>query len=214
MRIYHGSKTIVKKPLFKGSNPKNDYGANFYTTSDYDAACVWACRNDSAGYVNTYEINLDNLKVLDLRDKEKYSVLHWIAILLENREFPYSFCKLNQGRIKKIIEKYWVNLDDFDVIIGYRADDAYFRFPKEFISGNISIEVLEDIFKLGELGSQIVIHSQKAFDRIRFKNAKLVDKKFVGVYFEQVKQATTMFDDLLEKNIDANEGTRIGDLLK
>lgn len=214
MRVYHGSKLIIEQPLFQGSNQGNDYGPNFYTTSDFHDASIWACRNNTIGYVNVYDVNLENLKILDLTDKNKYSVLHWIAILLKYREFPHSFKKLNQGRINKILQQYLVNLDDYDVIIGYRADDAYFRFPREFIQGNLSLELLEEVFQLGELGTQIVFHSQKAFQRLHFKEARLADKKYLGQYFAQVNHATTLFDELLEKSIDVNDGTRIGDLLK
>ena len=214
MKIYHGSKTIIHEPIYRGSNVFNDYGPNFYTTDNFEDASIWACRNNTTGYVNVYEVNLKNLKILNLTDKSKYSVLHWIAILLDNREFSYSFRKLNQGRIMKITDKYHINLDDYDVIIGYRADDAYFRFPKEFISGNISLELLEKVFELGELGTQIVFHSEKAIKRLHFKKAIPADSKFVGHYFEQVQRATSIFDDLLKKSIDSNEGTRIGDLLK
>ena len=214
MKVYHGSKSIIEHPLYQGSNPTNDYGPSFYTTSNYLDASIWACRNNTLGYVNAYNVNMDNLKILDLRDKKKYSVLHWIAILLQYREFDYPFRKLNQGRINQIIQQFSINLDEYDVIIGYRADDAYFRFPKEFINGNLSLELLEKVFQLGELGTQIVFHSQKAIKRLHFIEAQLAERKYLGQYFEQVKTATTIFDQLLQESISSNEGTRIGDLLK
>lgn len=214
MKFYHGSKEIVETPFVHGSNPNNDYGPSFYTTLNFDDACIWASRNGSVGYVNEYEVNLDHLKILDLTDKTKFSVLHWIAILLRFRVFDHPFERLHQGRIKKIIEKYSINLDEYDVIKGYRADDAYFRFPKEFIRGNISVELLEQVFSLGELGVQYAFHSIKAIQHLKFKKATLTNKKYVGQYFEQVKNATTLFDRLLEQSIDSNEGTRIGELLK
>lgn len=214
MKIYHGSKEVIESPIPNGSNKTNDYGPSFYTTLNYEDACIWACRNNSLGYVNEYEVNFENLKILDLTDRTKFSVLHWIAILLRFRVFEHSFTKLFQGRIQKIIERYYINLDEYDVIKGYRADDAYFRFPKEFIRGNISVELLEEVFSLGELGIQYAFQSEKAIKRLHFKKAELASKKYLGSYYKQVESATSLFDKVLEKSVDSNEGTRIGDLLK
>ena len=214
MKIYHGSKAIIEKPLYKGSEINNDYGPAFYTTTNYEDACIWASKNNTSCYVNEYEINLNGLKILDLTNKEKYSVLNWIAILLSNRSLEHSFSMLNRDKIKKIISKYGLNLNDYDVVIGYRADDAYFRFPKEFVIGNLSLEDLEEVFKLGSLGKQFVLVSQKAIDKLIFKKASLTNEKYVGRYFKQVKDATTLFDEILKKSINDEVGTRIGDLLK
>lgn len=214
MKIYHGSKAIIKKPLYKGSEINNDYGPAFYATIDFENACIWASKNNSVGYVNEYEISFDDLKILDLTNKDKYSVLNWIAILLSNRSLEHSFSLLNRDKIKRIIDKYAINLEEYDVVIGYRADDAYFRFPKEFFIGNLSLEDLEEIFRLGSLGTQYVFVSQKAIDKLKFKKATLVDEKYIGRYFKQVKDATSLFDEILKKSIDGRVGTRIGDLLK
>ena len=214
MKLYHGSKNIIKEPKVKGSNPTNDYGPCFYLTKDYENACIWACRNDYAGFVNEYEVNLKDLKILDLTDKNKYSVLNWIAILLKFRELEHIFKRLNQSKIDAIIKKYYVDVDDYDVIIGYRADDAYFRFPKEFISGNISVEDLEQVFKLGELGIQYAFVSERAIKRLHFIKAKQLDDKYEGIYYSQVSKATSLFDEILKNTIDSNKGTRIGDILK
>ena len=214
MKIYHGSKNVIKEPRVKGSNPTNDYGPCFYMTKDFENACIWACRNDFTGFVNVYEADLRGLQILDLTDKNKYSVLNWIAILLKFREFDRVFERLNRARIDEIIQRYYIDVNDYDLIIGYRADDAYFRFPKEFISGNISIEDLEEVFKLGSLGIQYAFVSEKAIKRLHFVEATLASEKYVGMYYSQVLQATSIFDELVKKSIDSNKGKRIGDLLK
>ena len=53
MKVYHGSKQIIEKPITKGSKDYNDYGPAFYTTRDLKSAHEWACRNGSVGYVNS-----------------------------------------------------------------------------------------------------------------------------------------------------------------
>ena len=214
MKIYHGSKQVLTKPICHGSNPNNDYGPSFYVTTNYVDASIWANKNNTIGFVNEYEVNLRGLKVLDLTDKTKYSALHWICILLENRSLDHSFLMLNKKRIDALINKYHIDINEYDVIIGYRADDAYFRFPREFVNGNLSLELLEEVFRLGSLGIQYAFNSQKAIERIRFISANEADEKYLGAYFKQVKDATNTFDKLLKQSIDSNEGTRIGDLLK
>ena len=214
MRIYHGSKERIERPKYKGSDEHNDYGPAFYTTLDFESACICSTKNDTTGIVNVYNVNFNNLKILDLTDKTKFSVLHWITLLLENRSLEPSFEKLNRVRINWLIQNYHINIDDYDLVIGYRADDAYFRFPKEFVVGNISLELLEDVFKLGELGIQHVFVSKRAISRLHFDHEVVTKKYFIGKYHKQVESATTLFDKLLEESINSNSGTRIGDLMK
>lgn len=214
MKIYHGSKEIIREVKYKGSDPKNDYGPCFYVTNNYKDACIWACKHNTLGFVNEYDVDLRGLKILDLTDKTKFSVLNWIAILLKFRELDHTFCELYKNRITKIIERYYINIEDYDVILGYRADDAYFRFPKVFVEGNLSVEMLEKVFLLGELGTQYAFVSEKAIKRITFKSYNEVSEEYICQYYRQVLNATNVFDKLLKENIESNEGTFIGDLLK
>ena len=48
------------------------------------------------------------------------------------------------------------------------ADDSYFSFARAFVSNEISLHQLSRAMKLGELGEQFVLKSQKAFDKIHF----------------------------------------------
>ena len=44
MIIYHGSKDIIKKPIYGIGNPKNDYGLGFYCTENLELAKAHSCR--------------------------------------------------------------------------------------------------------------------------------------------------------------------------
>ncbi|MDY3221374.1 MAG: DUF3990 domain-containing protein, partial [Collinsella sp.] len=46
-----------------------------------------------------------------------------------------------------------------DVIRGYRADDSYFSFARQFVSGMISLRQLQRIMCLGDLGIQYALMS-------------------------------------------------------
>ena len=176
MIIYHGSKDIIEKPEFGKGNQKNDYGLGFYCTENVELAKEWACsNNETSGYANQYEIDLSNYKVLDLRE-EKYSILNWMALLLKFRTFDVNTPISAQAK-EYILENFYVDVEEYDVIIGYRADDSYFSFAKDFINNTISVEQLAEAMRLGELGIQIVLKSKKAFDMVKYKSYELAECK-------------------------------------
>jgi len=176
MIIYHGSKDIIEKPEFGKGNKRNDYGLGFYCTENVELAKEWACsNNETNGYANQYEIDLSAYKVLDLRE-EKYSILNWMALLLKFRTFDVNTPISAQAK-EYILENFYVNVEEYDVIIGYRADDSYFSFAKDFINNTISIEQLAEAMHLGELGIQIVLKSKRAFDTVKYISYELAECK-------------------------------------
>ena len=176
MIIYHGSKDIIERPEFGKGNRKNDYGLGFYCTENVELAKEWACsNNETNGYANQYEIDLSSYKVLDLRE-EKYSILNWMALLLKFRTFDVNTPISVQAK-EYILENFYVDVEEYDVIIGYRADDSYFSFAKDFISNTISVEQLAEAMRLGELGIQIVLKSKKAFDTVKYISYELAECK-------------------------------------
>lgn len=176
MIIYHGSKDIIEKPEFGKGNQKNDYGLGFYCTENLELAKEWACsNNETNGYANQYEIDLSDYNVLDLRE-EKYSILNWMALLLKFRTFDLNTPISVQAK-EYILENFYVDVEEYDLIIGYRADDSYFSFAKDFINNTISVEQLAEAMHLGELGIQIVLKSKKAFDTVKYKSYELAECK-------------------------------------
>ena len=69
---------------------------------------------------------------------------------------------------------FFIDPTGFDVIIGYRADDSYFTFAQDFVSGAISLAKLSEAMRLGKLGEQVVFKSRTAFSRLRFAGAEPV----------------------------------------
>ena len=84
MHLYHGSEFIIQEPVFKGGKRNNDYGYGFYGTEFPDMAREWAVTEEHDGYLNRYSFDETGLKILNLNE---YSVLTWLAVLLENRQF-------------------------------------------------------------------------------------------------------------------------------
>ena len=210
MKLYHGSKEIISSPKVHGSNSRNDYGPAFYLTKDLESAHIWACRNKSVGFVNVYELKEKGLKVLNLLDTKKWSVLNWLAILLHFRDLPHEFVNSFFARLKFIEEHYYIDVSKFDLVVGYRADDAYFRFPLDFVRGNITLEQLEKSFKLGELGVQYVVMSKKCINSLKYVESFASEEKYMDSYFLGVNNATKRYDALNKDE----DGTRIIDIMR
>lgn len=173
VRLYHGSEHIIARPEYGKGARHNDYGKGFYCTEQIELAKEWACAKQKNGYANIYELDLSELKVLDLNNKE-YHILNWLAILADNRTYWQNGSIAEQAK-KYIKENFLPDISGYDVIIGYRADDSYFSFAQDFVSGVISLQKLSEAMRLGKLGEQIVLKSQKSFERIQFLGYENVD---------------------------------------
>lgn len=201
MKLYHGSSYIIFSPKVKGSNATNDYGPAFYLTKNLFDAKMWACRNNESGLVNCYSIDdsrYRSLKILDLTNKKKFSVLNWLAILMHYRELNESFVDKNQEALNWL-SSYYVDIEKYDIVVGYRADDTYFRFPREFIEGNLAYEDLKEVYLLGNLGTQLAFISEKAIKALKFKKIIECEQRFKNSYLENVLKATARFDAILNK---------------
>ena len=166
MLLYHGSENIIYKPTFGQGNSANDYGREFYCTENYDIAGEWACKSDNNGFINQYDFNDTGLSICNLNSPE-YNMLNWLAVLTRFRGYWQKNSIAEQAK-EFLQENYYIDLSSYDVIIGYRADDSYFSFAQDFIMGVISLRKLGIAMHLGKLGEQIVLKSNKAFERISY----------------------------------------------
>ena len=182
-KIYHGSKDIIKKPIFGKGKTYNDYGLGFYCTDTLEMASEWGVDKNRDGYANIYEIDVDTLNILNLNEEE-YSILHWLAILLENREFDIPSALALEAK-EYILKNFKVDYQKYDAIIGYRADDSYFSFAQDFINGTISYRQLTNAMHLGNLGQQFVLKSKKAFDEIKFLGYEIAESQ---IWFAKKEQ--------------------------
>ena len=183
MKILHGSNHIIETPDIAVGNPYNDYGRGFYCTESEELAKEWACSNNKNGFANKYELDTENLDILYL-NSDNYNILNWLAILTKNRTY-WENSTISEAAKKYIAENFMVNTEGYDVIIGYRADDSYFSFARDFVSGTISYSQLSEAMKLGELGEQVVLISKKAFENIKFIANSPAD---VQVYYTRKKE--------------------------
>ena len=171
--LYHGSTKIIQQPVFGEGNQKNDYGLGFYCTENLELAKEWASTERNDGFANQYEINTEGLSTLYL-NHNPYHILNWLSILLKNRTFIIS-----QGlpfeAMQYLLAIFLPEYENYDLIVGYRADDSYFSFANAFLNNTISLEQLSLAMKLGKLGEQVVLKSEKAFSSLTFKENIPVD---------------------------------------
>lgn len=180
--LYHGSPNIVEKPMFGKGKANNDYGRGFYCTKHIELAKEWACTEGKDGYANKYEIETDGLSILNLSSDE-YTILHWLAMLMYNRKGRLSTPIAKTGR-EYLIEHFLPDFKDYDAVIGYRADDSYFSFARSFVMNAISLKQLGNAMRLGKLGEQFVLKSEKAFNAIRFVDYTVAEN---SVYYAKRK---------------------------
>lgn len=182
--IFHGSEKIVEQPEFGKGRRNNDFGQGFYCSPDIELAKEWAApaKLGEVGYANKYVLNLEGLNVLNLRTG-KYCLLNWLALLLEHRDFEGSTYKGKENK-KYILDNFYPDISKADVIIGYRADDSYFEWAKDFLNDVITLEQLEKAMHFGYLGNQIVLISPRSFEHIEFKGADRVSEQ----WYHNIKQ--------------------------
>ena len=211
--LYHGSERIIRNPWYGYGEIHNDYGRGFYLTDDLELGKEWANRKTTSGFVNKYQLADNDLKQYDLRGK---GVLVWIALLMHHRDIEPNVRELYRQRFDFLEENYYPKeIDGFDIIIGYRADDAYFKFPMLFIQNELSIERMEEIYKLGNLGLQIVLKSEKAFSRIKFVEPPInVKAAYYDKYRARKNAADKRFEEIRIEEINSIHKTKIDDLIK
>lgn len=171
--LYHGSSKIIERPLFGEGKAYNDYGKGFYCTEHIELAKEWACSENVDGYANKYEVDTSDLTVLNLSSSE-FTILNWLALLMFNRKARLSTPLAKHGK-EYLIQNFLPDFEHYDIIVGYRADDSYFSFARSFVGNEISLKQLGYAMKLGKLGEQFVLKSQKSFETIKFIGYEVAD---------------------------------------
>ena len=173
--LYHGSEKIIEKPIYGAGKVNNDYGIGFYCTENNELAKEWAVSSMCNGFSNKYTLDTEFLNVLNLNGPE-YTILNWIAVLVEHRLFSIKTPIANRAK-RYLIDNFGVNVNAFDLIKGYRADDSYFDYAESFLNNAISVEQLANAMRLGKLGEQIVLKSKFAFNNLKFEGFEIAEKE-------------------------------------
>lgn len=208
--IYHGSDKIVERPTWGEGKKNNDFGLGFYCTESEALAKEWAVSSLRDGFSNRYTLNTEYLNVLNLNSPD-YTILNWIAVLVEHRLF--SIKTPVAGRAKRyLIDNFGVNVNAFDLITGYRADDSYFDYAESFLNNGISVGQLARAMKLGKQGEQIVIKSKYAFSMLKYEGFDIAMKnQYYVLRKSRDDEANQLYMEMLKEE---DDGLYIQDIMR
>lgn len=208
--LFHGSEKVIEAPSFGEGKRNNDFGLGFYCTETENLAKEWAVSSLRDGFCNRYTLDTEYMKILNLNSPD-YTILNWIAVLVEHRLFSIKTPIARRAK-KYLIDNFGINVNAFDIVTGYRADDSYFDYAESFLNNAISVEQLAAAMKLGKLGEQIVLKSQFAFSRIRFEGFDVAEKEeFYVLRKARDDEANRLYLELLEEESD---GLYIQDIIR
>ena len=208
--LYHGSEQLIEEPTFGKGKLNNDFGLGFYCTESEDLAKEWAVSSLRNGFANRYTLDTEYLNVLNLNSPD-FTILNWIAVLVEHRLFSIKTPVARRAK-RYLVENFSVNVNAFDVVTGYRADDSYFDYAESFLNNGITVEQLARAMRLGKLGEQIVLKSRFAFSKLHYEGFDVADRE---TYFCLRKarndEANRIYMEMLEEESD---GLYIQDIMR
>lgn len=210
LTLYHGSNQIIEKPIWGYGKEHNDFGLGFYCTESEELAKEWAVSSSQDGFANRYTLDTEFLRVLPL-NSPSYTILNWIAILVEHRLFSIGTPVARRAK-RYLIDHFSLNVNAYDVITGYRADDSYFDYAEAFINNTITVGQLSQAMTLGKLGEQIVLKSQFAFSKLTYQGYS--DAEASSYYTRRLDrntEANALYFQMLEEETD---GLYIQDIIR
>ena len=105
------------------------------------------------------------------------------------------------------VEKYRIDTSPYDVIKGWRADSSYFLIAKRFVRDELDASLLSpllsDALRLGDLGQQYCIKSEKAFKLIhrKYQPIEKIDQQvYLARYNERDLNSRKSLLELIESD--------------
>lgn len=153
--LYHGSKKGIVGDIAPVSRKECDFGAGFYMGTGTMQPLTLVCSEATPKF---YTLSLDttDLKILELGID-----LDWAMLIAYNRR------EMESVSGSEIYEKYAHITDDYDLVVGYIANDRMYTELARFFRGDISDVALLNCLSALDLGKQVVAVSEKACRQIR-----------------------------------------------
>ena len=147
IKLYHGSDTVIDKPIIKQPVRALDFGPGFYTTTNIEQAKNFAKkvqdRNASdENHISIYTLNIDLLKKLKVLFFDKPDK-RWLDFVSANRNGTY------QEEI-------------YDVIYGPVANDTVFKTFIAYQNGILNEKETLKRLKVRDLYNQLVFTNEEA----------------------------------------------------
>lgn len=160
MIVYHGGLTVVERPEIRVGEYVGDFGRGFYVTSSLEQARRFVgtkCKREGVnrGIVSVYE--LDERLFTEAYKGLRFDGLtqDWAKFVCANRKRP-SFSH------------------DYDYVRGPVANDQVYAAFAFYESGLISFEMLLDQLKVRKLFDQILFHTDRAIELLKFVRSEEV----------------------------------------
>ena len=139
-------------------------------------------------------------------------MLNWIAVLLANRTFDLDTEIAREVR-DYLVANFMPPIAKADVVIGYRADDSYFNYADSFVNNALSVRRLGEAMRLGRLGVQVALRTERAMAKLSYQGAEEVpweryrpryvarDSSARAEWRESVRRGTVAADDIFAVDI-------------
>ena len=165
MIVYHGSITVVKKPLVTMGRKNLDFGQGFYVTTLRQQAIDWALRPinlRSEHWLNIYEFDEpnasdDNYRILKFEAYDE----SWFSFILNSRKGGTDYM-------------------GYDLIEGGIANDRVFNTIELYMNGLIPYQEALNRLKYEKPNQQICFISQKLLD----EHVKFIDAERISFMVE------------------------------
>ena len=133
-------------------------------------------------------------------------------MLVEHRSFRKDTA-IAVGACEYLHDHFLPDTSACDVIRGWRADDSYFSYARAFVNNTIAVDQLGQSMRLGNLGEQIMLKSERAFKSIRFAGFERAPQAlYVPLAKERDVAAKTQYREVFAEN--PFEGIRIVDIVR
>lgn len=165
MIIYHGSNVTVEEPKILTPNRYLDFGAGFYTTTNYDQALNFAgkvtmrkkCGRSTVNIYELDEIIFEKVNVLNFESADEA----WLDFVSDNR----SGIDRTAG---------------YDLICGPVANDDVYQTFILYSTGVYTKEQTIEALKIKKLYNQYVFTTDSVLSFLTFKEVKYGKERFDG----------------------------------
>lgn len=153
--LYHGSKKGIGGEIMPNSREECDFGKGFYMGTTTLQPLTLICNEDKPK-LYTVELDLTGLKILNIEIG-----IDWAMLIAYYRK------EMEDVRGTAIYEKYSHMADEYDLIIGYIANDRMYTELSRFFNKTLTDVALINCLSALDLGIQYVAISNKACKQIK-----------------------------------------------
>lgn len=147
MVIYHGSNSIIAKPLIQTTGFYKDFGYGFYCTLIEKQAERWASNKRPQHIVNVYQYT-ESPALRSLHFKSMTE--EWLNFIVACRQgTPHTY----------------------DIVEGPMADDTIWDYIEDYIAGSITREAFWVLAKFKHPTHQIVFCTDQSLQSLHFKSS-------------------------------------------